>query len=138
MPYGNGAEFGPFGVYKHVINALLNYNFTSYTSTVFAPLEPASAPPIPELPSTSPNKAAPSLPPLVARLLSLLDGCTAFYIPGTSGPDDDEAREAALSAPGVLDESLQVLILLLTKCATEDVDGHVRRAIKQCLLADDM
>lgn len=106
--------------------------------TIFAPLEPASAPPIPEIPSTSPNKAAPSLPPLVARLLALLDGCAAFYIPGASGPDDDDAREAALSAPGVLDESLQVLILLLTKCAVEDVEGDVRRGLKQCLLADDM
>lgn len=138
LPFGKGAEYGPFGIYKHVINGLLNYNLTSYTNTVFAPLEPASAPSIPDLPSTSPNKAAPSLPPLVARLLTLLDGCLAFYIPGASGPDDNDAREAALSCPGVLDESLQVLLLLLTKGAVEDAKGDVRRGLKQCLLADDM
>lgn len=138
LPFGSGADLGPFGTFKHTINALINFNLTSYASTIFAPLAPASAPPISDLPNTSPSKAAPSLPPLVARLLTLLDGCTKFYIPGASGPDDDDARRAALSAPSILDESLQVLILLLTKCATEDMSGDVRRALKQCLLANDM
>lgn len=138
LTFGTDADYGPFAVYKHVVNALLNYSFASYASVIFAPLEPAYAPPIADLPSTSTTRAPPSLPPLVARLLTLLDGCAAYYMPGTTGPDDDAAREAALAAPSVLDESLQVLILLLTKCAVEDPTGDIRRGLKECLLADDM
>lgn len=138
LPYGTGPDYGPFGVHKHVINALINFNFTTYSNTVYAPLSPFLACPIPALPTTSPTRPEPSLPPLVARLLTLLDGCLAYYIPGRSGPDDEDAREASLSAPGVLDESLQVLVLLLTKCAIEDVTGDTKRGIKLCLLADDM
>jgi hypothetical protein len=138
LPHGNGPDCGPFGLHKHVLNALINYSLPTYASIVFAPLSPELAPPIPELPHTSPSRSPPSLSPVPARLLTLLDACCAYYLPGTSGPDDDEAREKALAAPGVLDESLQILILFLTKCAVEELSGDLRRNLKECLLAEDM
>jgi hypothetical protein len=136
LPTGKDHTEGPFGVYKHVITSLLNFNVSAYSSIFLAPLSPASAPLIPSLPTTSPTAAQPPLPPLPARLLTLLDACTRYYIPYS--PDDEDAREKALEAPESLDECLSFLLLLLTKCAAEDYKGDVRRALKSCLLAEDM
>ena len=105
-------------------------------------MSPPNAPPIPELPATttspSASASAPRVPPFPARLLALLDDTCGTYIP--HGPDDADSREAAaaLAAPESLDECLGFLILLLAKCATEDTEGTARRAMRQCLLADDM
>lgn len=136
LPFGVGSACGPFGLYKQVITSLLNFNVSTYSSTLFAPLSPFTAPPIASLPSTSPSRPEPSLPPLPARLLSLLDRTCEYYIP--YGPDDDDARERAEQAPDNLDEGLTWLILLLTKLVAEDAKGDVRRGVKLCLLADDM
>lgn len=141
LPFAQGPDCGPFGAYKHVLTALLNFNLTTYSTIIFAPLAPALAQAIPDLPNASPNssnRTPPSLPPLPARLLTLLDACCAFYIPGTCSPDDEKARAAALSSPGVLDEGLQALLLLLAKCAAEDSGSGTRQGLKECLLPIDM
>ena len=146
LPLGSGSSGGPFGTYKHVITSLLNFDLSAYASLAFAPLSPPNAPPIPELPATttspSASASAPRVPPFPARLLALLDDTCRTYIP--HGPDDADSREAAAAlaaahaAPESLDECLGFLILLLAKCATEDAEGTARRAMRQCLLADDM
>ena len=136
LPIGNGPDAGLFGTYKYVITALLNYNISAYSSIFFAPLSPASAPVIPPLPNSSPMMPMPSLPPLPARLLALLDETTRLYT--SYRPHDVETGKTNFCAPETLDECLSYLLLLLTKCAIQDDSGDVRKAMRTCLLAEDM
>jgi hypothetical protein len=138
LPFGQGSSLGPFGIFRYAITSLLNYDFAVYSTSIHAPLSPASAPVIPTLPFTSASKATPSLPPFLAKMMALLDATCARYFPGTEGPDEDRIRAIADSAPETLDECLSFLLLLLAKCAAEDTEGSVRKGMRELLLADDM
>ena len=138
LPLGEDSDTGPFGIFRYAITSLLNYDFLVYSSAIHAPLSQASAPSIPSLPSTSPNKAVPTLPPFVAKMIALLDKTCSRYFPNADGPDEDSTRAIAENAPESLDECLSFLLLLLAKCAVEDPEGNVQRGMRELLLADDM
>lgn len=136
LPFDNGFDRASAGAYKNTITALLNYNIATYSSIFFAPLSPEGAQSIPPLPFTSMTLREPYLPPLPARLLTLLDETMHLFFP--SGLDENKTGVAEAATPASLDESLSFLLILLAKCVAEDVTGDVRKAIKTCLLADDM
>lgn len=138
LPFDEGGSTGPFGIFRYGVTSLLNYDFSVYHTSIHARLTPASAPRTPALPSTSPSKAAPSLPPFTARMFAMLNATCMHYLPGRYGPDDDSARTIWEAAPENFDECLSFLLLLLAKCAAEDPEGKVERDMRELLLADDM
>lgn len=71
-------------------------------------------------------------------MVTLLDETCKRYLPGTQTPDDDATRAIWEAAPENFDECLSFLLLLLAKCAAEDIDGDARKAMRELLLADDM
>jgi hypothetical protein len=83
-----------------------------------------------------------SLPPLVCRLLILLDSCLGVCFPRAVKPDDDAnlKRLAQLtgSPPTTLDSELAPLLLLVRKCVVGDESGRSGSGLRARLLSDTM
>jgi hypothetical protein len=123
---------------NHAIHALSEFPL----SDAWTALVPSARPlprPLPCASSADPSTAqAPALPPLPARLLSILDSATLYYCPN----DPDGADVIAKLDPDAdfdVDAGLATILLLLRKMIVgEKSDGGLCKAFRDRLLPVDM
>lgn len=129
---------------NHALYALSELPFTSEWAAGSAILGD-----YPCLPTTSTATAneLDSLPPLLAKLLCLLDSAMEYTFPDNVEPDDSSNRQRLTKPSGQaqelrtetdIDSELAPILLLIRKCIVGDESGRSRRSTRSRLLSDSM
>lgn len=96
---------------------------------------------LPTTSTTPESDVVGTLPPLVAKLIQVLDRTTAYCFPGDLEPDD-AANRAKLEREGRsvvdLDAELAPLLLIIRKCVISDERGQVGATLRGRLLSTRM